>query len=171
MAPTGTADNMNSAVSRLTEQRSGMRFDRVDPFAPSGESAAMHDIVDPPAMDDGFGYDDEFNPPVTAKPRTASNGKRTRRAKTRKPIKLTASGRKLRKLVAPLLMALAIGLIVPAVWSVLVLGGLDVALSDKDASRPMAMMMLVCWPLAAFMAFVAGWMIRDLMLAEPPRER
>ena len=165
MASTGTADNMNSAVTRLTEQRSGMRFDRVDPFAPARRFA------DPPAMDDDFGYDEDFNPPAATAPRPAVNGKRTRRTKGRKPIKLTASGRKMRKMVAPLLLASSIGLIVPAVWSVLVLAGLDVALSDKDASRPMAMMMLVCWPLAAFMAFVAGWMIRDLMLAEEPRSR
>lgn len=163
MASTGTADNMNSAVTRLTEQRSGLRFDRVDPFAPARRE------IDLPDIDDDFGFDDEaFNPaPQTQAPtrRAGVNGKRAKRAKPRKAVKLSESGKKMRKMASPVLLALAIGLIVPGVWSVLVLAGFDVALSDKDASRPMAMMMLVCWPLAGFMAFAAGWMIRDLILA------
>ena len=164
MASTGTADNMNAAVTRLThEDRAGLRFDRVDPFAPVGRTASPSDSD----FDFDLPADDGLSAPSAAPGRTAPvNGKRRRKAKARKPMKLSPSGRKLRKLASPVLMALAIGLVVPAVWSVLVLLGFEVAMSDHEAAKAMAGLMLICWPLAAFMAIAAGWMIRDLVLAD-----
>lgn len=54
----------------------------------------------------------------------------------------------LKAIVAPILMTVGVMLLVPALWSVLVLMGASVPMSGREDSNSMAKMMLLCWPLA-----------------------
>lgn len=54
----------------------------------------------------------------------------------------------LKATAAPLLATVGLLLLIPAFWSVLLLADVDVPGSAREDSRPMAAVMLACWPIA-----------------------
>ena len=50
---------------------------------------------------------------------------------------------------APILMTVGALLLVPAIWSVRYLSGVEgVSHAQREGARPMALLMLICWPMA-----------------------
>jgi len=54
----------------------------------------------------------------------------------------------LKATVAPLLATVGVLLLIPAIWSTLLLVGITVPGAGREDSRPMAAVMLLSWPIA-----------------------
>src|SRR5687768_959396 len=59
-----------------------------------------------------------------------------------------ASGDGLKAIAIPILATVGVLLLVPGVWAILLLSGAQVWSSHRSSARPMALAMLVCWPIA-----------------------
>ena len=73
-----------------------------------------------------------------------------------------------RIIAIPALVVLATALLVPAVWSLLVLTG--VWQSERSDARTMALAMLACWPIA-FFAYAGAALFYVQLKAGPPSHR
>ncbi len=71
-----------------------------------------------------------------------------RRAPTKYPPRRKSKGHDLKATAAPLLATVGILLLVPAIWSALLLIGVGVPGAEREDSRPMAAVMLLSWPIA-----------------------
>jgi len=69
----------------------------------------------------------------------------------------------LKATAAPLLATVGLLLLVPAVWSLLLLGGVAVPGSEREDSRPMAAIMLVSWPIAICLIGVSVLFFKQVM--------
>lgn len=61
----------------------------------------------------------------------------------------------LKATAAPLLATVGVLLLIPGIWSVLLLMGVGVPGSQRQDARPMAAVMLVSWPIALFLIAAA----------------
>jgi len=66
-----------------------------------------------------------------------------------------SSSHDLKATAAPLLGTVGVLLLIPALWSVLLLVGVGVPGSAREDSRPMAAIMLACWPIAICLIITA----------------
>lgn len=80
----------------------------------------------------------------------ATRSKNTRTNGSSRPARLPRKSKThdLKATVAPLLATVGILLLVPAVWSTLLLVGVTVPGAEREDSRPMAAVMLLSWPIA-----------------------
>ena len=74
--------------------------------------------------------------------RTTKNRKKTTRPRSSK------ANQGLKATAAPLLGTVGVLLLIPGVWAVLTLSGMNVAGSAREDAQAMAWAMLVCWPIA-----------------------
>jgi hypothetical protein len=111
-----------------------------------GESGGAYDVATTPA-------------PVSY---TASS---TRTAKKREDHSLKA-------MMVPVFFTVGALLLVPAIWSVLLLLGFDVPLRKSESSTPMALVMLACWPISGVLLFGASFFYRQIrgQAAAAPQE-
>ena len=79
---------------------------------------------------------------------TAPNKSAPRRTPSRTPPLRKSNSHDLKATAAPLLATVGGLLMVPALWSALLLIGVGVPGSGRDDARPMAAVMLVSWPIA-----------------------
>ncbi len=85
----------------------------------------------------------------------------TRTAHRRPAARSSSHG--LKATAAPLLATVGVLLLVPALWSVLTLSGMNVVGSDREDAQAMAMVMLVCWPVALCLLIAAGVFLKQIL--------
>ena len=97
---------------------------------------------------------------VTAKSRAKSKSQRVKNTKThasrrtvshsrtKPPLRRKSKTHDLKATVAPLLATVGVLLLIPAVWSTLLLVGITVPGADREGSQGMAAIMLLSWPIA-----------------------
>jgi len=84
----------------------------------------------------------------------------------RSSVRKTKKNDGLKAVFAPVLLTTGILLLIPAVWSVLLLSGMQVWQSERDDARSMAMAMLISWPIALLLLVAGGWMLLQVLLAK-----
>ena len=92
------------------------------------------------------------NPSSSA--RRSSTSPNTRGTRNRPIRKSSSHG--LKATAAPLLATVGVLLLIPGIWSVLTLSGMDIAGSKRDDAKAMATAMLVCWPIAICLLVTAA---------------
>ncbi len=83
----------------------------------------------------------------------------------------TSATNDLKKVAVPMLITVGVLLMIPGLWALLVLGGVEIFGSTKQGARGMAMVMLLCWPIALLLIFGAFYFIVELRRAETNRRR
>jgi len=63
----------------------------------------------------------------------------------------------LKALAAPAMLGVAALLLIPGVWAVLLLAGVEVPNAQRDGARTMAVAMLIAWPIVLLLAAMAGF--------------
>jgi len=80
----------------------------------------------------------------------------------RRPKKKRNNMADVKAVAIPLLATVGVMLLFPAIWAVLILRGHETLASDKPDAETMAMVMLVCWPIALILIAAAatfGWQV------------
>lgn len=77
----------------------------------------------------------------------------------------------LKATAAPLLVTVGLLLLIPAFWSVLLLAGVGVPGSAREDSRPMAAVMLACWPIAICLIITAVVFFKQMARAKKELKR
>jgi len=96
-----------------------------------------------------------------ARPVHASRSSRVGSTRSRRGSKAKARSSKSNSwapIVMPLLLVMGLALCIPALWGTGILAGMDVPMAERHNARAMAMLMMVCWPLALFMMLVSGYL-------------
>ena len=83
----------------------------------------------------------------------------------------TSATNDLKKVAVPMLITVGLLLMIPGLWALLVLGGVEIFGSAKQGARGMAMVMLLCWPIALLLIFGAFYFIVELRRAEANKRR
>jgi hypothetical protein len=116
------------------------------------------EILEP--IDIGNVEDAEFEHPLAQYSQTQRNLTSTM---ARRPVSRASL---LRKVGIPTLIVLGVALLVPGMWAVGIFAGWEVPLHSKEKVRSLAVIMLVCWPLALLCFVSAAFMF--IGLRRPP---
>ena len=99
------------------------------------------------------------------KPQRPSTRQTASRSRSKLPQR-KSSTHDLKATAAPLLGTVGILLLIPALWSVLLLVGVGVPGSAREDSRPMAAIMLACWPIAICLIITAAIFFKQTIRAK-----
>lgn len=150
--------------------------------APGGLSDALRDLADGvqelPIEQDDHEYHAEPEPATQrSTSRQASSTARRPAARaasstTRRPAgasrssSSTASNIKLKLMAVPALVGVGLLLLLPGIWSILIILDREVIGYDSDGAKTMAYAMLASWPLALFMFAGAGFFFWQVQRAK-----
>jgi len=81
-------------------------------------------------------------------------GQSASRSRTKKVKSKPKKSADLKATAAPVLMTFGLVMLVPAVWAVLILMGIEAPMHERESVDKMALFMLVCWPIG--LALFAG---------------
>jgi len=70
------------------------------------------------------------------------------KTRSKPPLRRKSNSNDLKATIAPLLVTVGVALLIPAIWSTLLLLGIDVPGAERKDARPMAAIMLLSWPIA-----------------------
>ncbi len=152
MNSSGSSDSLADALSNMADGQH--KPERDDPPQAQADPA---DVPEGEPVDDaGFDFDDEA-PAVQAAGTSdpgeltsggSTSGGRTLASRRPKP----PSG--MAKFGVKASMVIGMLLLIPAIWAVLVLVGVDVFNANAAGAKQMALLMLVCWPIGG--ALIGG---------------
>jgi hypothetical protein len=84
-------------------------------------------------------------------------------AHPRRPTPMPKKGSGLKAIAVPIMGTVGVLLLVPATWALLYLFSVQVPGFDRPSARPMAFMMMMCWPIAIILIAGAVVMFRQVM--------
>ncbi|QNN25294.1 hypothetical protein HED60_24430 [Planctomycetales bacterium ZRK34] len=120
----------------------------------AGQSKPAEEVLEP--IDIGNVEDSEYEHPLAQYSQTQRNLTATL---ARRPVQQTSL---LRKIGIPTLIVLGVALLVPGVWAVGIFAGWELPLHEKEKVKSLAVIMLVCWPLALLCFLSAAFMFIGL---------
>lgn len=130
----------------------------LEPVFDQSAAGSAHDeseeILEP--IDIGNVEDSEFEHPLAQYSQTQRNLTSTMARRSAPHASL------LRKIGIPTLIVLGLALLVPGMWAVGIFMGWEVPLHGKEKVRSLAVIMLVCWPLALLCFVSAAFMFIGL---------
>jgi hypothetical protein len=72
----------------------------------------------------------------------------------------------LKAVAVPVLLTVGVLLLIPGVWAILLLCGADVWKSDDSSAKSVALIMLLCWPIAACLLAAAAVYLYQIQRAQ-----
>ena len=120
----------------------------------AGQSKPAEEVLEP--IDIGNVEDAEYEHPLAQYSQTQRNLTATL---ARRPVQQASL---LRKIGIPTLIVLGVALLVPGVWAVGIFAGWELPLHEKEKVKSLAVIMLVCWPLALLCFLSAAFMFIGL---------
>jgi len=138
----GSTDSLADALTNMSEgkhkEQSGESQDAPPPDVPQGIAPEPDDAAAAPAWD------------LDADEASATSPSSSRPLASRRPPRPSGVAR----FGVKASMVIGMLLLIPAIWAVLVLAGVDVLNASAAGADRMALLMLICWPIA--LALIGG---------------